>query len=192
MLRAADADTMNAVDDRELVERLRHDDKSALDLLFRQHARAVFAFSYSQTRNRADAEDILQDTFVTLWERRHVIVLHTESAVPWLLATARHKSLNLARKRTRHRHADLLDVDGATPDDTTAAAAELALTIEVVDQVIAQLPEMDRLVFALCVDGDQSYADAARDLGISHAALRGRISRLRARLRDEIELLRGR
>ena len=187
MLQSTESVTGSTVSDRVLVERLGGGDRAALDALFRRHGRTVFAYAYSKTGDRQDAEDLLQDTFVTVWQRRHSVSLVTESAVPWLLATTRFKTLNLRRARARGRAVDLIETDGATPHDSTAAAAELSLTVAAVDRAVAAMPELDRLVFALCVDGDQTYAEAARDLGISHAAVRGRLSRIR----DEIDLLRG-
>lgn len=191
MLRFVENDAMSAVSDRALVERMSQDDRAAFDALFRRHARTVFAYAYTRVGERTSAEEVLQETFITAWERRLSVSLVTESAIPWLLATARYKSMNMQRKRARERTVVLLDTDPATSPDATSEAAERALTFEIVERAVAAMPELDRLVFALCVDDDRSYADAARDLGISHSAVRGRLSRIRARLRDEIALLGG-
>jgi len=193
MLRYVANEARNAVSDRVLVDRLHDGDSDALDILFRRHARTVFAYAYARLRRRADAEEIVQDAFVILWERRRDVTLAGESLLPWLLTTARFRVSNLLRTWQRARIAPLTDVeDVAIHADRTAEAVELTLTVELLDRAVASLSDLDRRIFLLCVEGDSSYAEAAKELGISHAALRGRLSRLRGRLRDELDLLRGR
>ncbi len=56
---------------------------------------------------------------------------------------------------------------------------------------MSQMPLLDQEIFWLCVVGDLSYKQAARQLGISHGSVRNRLSRLKARLRTELSLLKG-
>jgi RNA polymerase sigma factor (sigma-70 family) len=190
MLQHTENDTKNVVSDRDLVDRLGEGDGRAFDVLFRRHATTVYAYAFSRLRNRADAEEVAQDTFVILWERRRGVVIG-ESLIPWLLATARFRTLNAQRTGRRKGTEVLLDADGASDSDATATAVEGALFTEAVDRAVRSLSDVDQKIYSLCVDGDLSYAEAAREIGITHAALRGRLARLRGRLRDEITLLRG-
>jgi len=190
MLQHTESESKNAVSDRALLDRLVEGDGGALDVLFRRHATTVFAYAVSRIRNRADAEEIVQDTFVILWERCRDVVIG-ESLIPWLLATARFRSLNAERSRRRSHFEPLVDADGASQMDATATAVEATLLTEAVDRAVQSLSDIDQRIYALCVDGDMSYTEAAHDIGITHAALRGRLARLRGRLRDEINLLRG-
>lgn len=150
----------------------------------------MFAYAVSRLRNRTDAEEVVQDTFVILWERRRDVLI-SDSLVPWLLATARFRSLNAQRARRRRHSEALVDADGASANDATATAVETTLFMEAVDRAVQSLSDIDQKIYSLCVDGDLSYAEAAHEIGITHAALRGRLARLRGRLRDEITLLRG-
>jgi RNA polymerase sigma factor (sigma-70 family) len=190
MLQHTENEAKNAVSDRALVDRLSEGDGRALDVLFRRHATTVFAYAVSRLRNRADAEEIVQDTFVILWERRRDVVIG-ESLIPWLLVTARFRSLNAQRAERRRRSDVLVDADGTSDSDATATAVETALLMEAVDRAVQSLSDVDQKIYTLCLDGDMSYAEAAREIGITHAALRGRLARLRGRLRDEFTLLRG-
>jgi RNA polymerase sigma-70 factor (ECF subfamily) len=56
---------------------------------------------------------------------------------------------------------------------------------------MAGMPLVDQEIFWLCLVGDLSYKQAARQLGISHGSVRNRLSRLKARLRSELSLLKG-
>ena len=69
--------------------------------------------------------------------------------------------------------------------------AERNQLLAYVERVAAALPEPDRTVFELCIRGDHSYEEAAAQAGITPAAVRNRLSRLRSRLRNELHTLRG-
>lgn len=191
MLQGVRNEARNAVTDRALVERLRTDDSRAFDTLFNRHIATVYAYSYSRLRNRSDAEEAAQETFIALWERRHNIVIG-ETVVPWLLTAARYRCLNILRSRSRRRVEPLAENDGAGDADPTPETAELAIVMAALTRAVASLSKADRQIYALCVDGEMTYADAAKQIGITHAAVRGRLARLRQTLRDEIALLRGR
>lgn len=181
-----------AVDDIELLVHIRDGSNDALTQLFRRHARAVFALAYSRLRDPSEAEEVVQDTFILFWERRHSIVMASASALPWLLATARYKSLarskSLARRRT-----DSLEERNlvSAADDGPAAIVETRVLEDFLAGIVEALPEIDRKIYELCVAGGLSYAEAASTLGITHASLRGRLTRLRSRLRGELSFLKG-
>lgn len=75
MLQHTENEAKNAISDRALVDRLGEGNGRALDVLFRRHATTVFAYAVSRLRNRTDAEEVVQDTFVILWERRRDVLI---------------------------------------------------------------------------------------------------------------------
>ncbi|MDM4762185.1 sigma-70 family RNA polymerase sigma factor [Galbitalea sp. SE-J8] len=170
--------------ERALFERLRDGDREALGELYRRHSRAVYAAAIGVLRARQEAEEILQDTFVTMWHRRGAISLVGESTLPWLVTTSRFLALNRARSISRRRTDSVNDPDAIesrrrSPDDE-AALSELRARLE---SAIAGLPELDRSIVALCLSEDYTYKEAAVRLGVSQATVRNRLGRLRVRLR---------
>lgn len=180
------------VADRELLVAMRTGDQSAFDELFTRHYRPVLASALARMRSRPDAEDVAQEAFALLWERRHGIALAGDSVLPWLLVTVRYLGLNrlrsIARRATEGRDLDLIAAPGAGVDDVVHATR----LVEAVEAVVAGLSEIDREVYRLCLVDGRSYDDAARRLGLPSSTLRGRLARLRARLRGEIGFMRGR
>jgi len=69
-----------------------------------------------------------------------------------------------------------------------AGAADAA---EAIRAAIARMPEIDRQIFELCLESDLTYKEAAFRLGVTHATVRNRLSRLKRALRVELDLLRG-
>lgn len=175
------------VDEHVLLERLRSGDRASLAVLYRRHRRPVYLAALSTLRARSDAEEILQDTFVTMWARRGSISLVGQSTLPWLLTTARYLSLNRARAISRVR-SDSLEVAAELPSSTRSPLAEtmlLELRAEL-QAAIAELSDTDQAIVELCLVDDLSYKQAAHRLGLSHAAVRNRLSRLRAHLRTSL------
>lgn len=182
------------VSDVALLHELADGSKRAFSALYDRHSRVVYAYAAARLTARDDVEEISQDVFVTLWRRRATLEIVGESALPWLLVTCRNLILNkrranqaAARRRTDTPVDDTVPDTAPGPDEATERAQLLAL----VEAAAARLPEPDRTIFELCIRGDASYEDAALAAGISTGAVRNRLSRLRARLRSELQTLRG-
>lgn len=190
---AAEAAARGATSDAALVTGLADGDKSAFERLYDRHVRAVYAYAMTHLETRQDAEEVAQDVFVTLWQRRRSIELPGDSVLPWLIVTCRNKVLNRRRavavhERRRSGDADPVELPVVTGPEHEAERRELHRQI---DRAVSSLGETDRTVFELCIVEGRSYDDVARITGTTNGSVRNRLSRLRARLRDELETLRG-
>ncbi|MET0930398.1 MAG: RNA polymerase sigma factor [Aeromicrobium sp.] len=175
--------------DRELLARAATGDRAAFGQLYDRHVRPVYWQAYSVLRDEREAEDTTQDVFVTTWNKIRAITLVDESVLPWLLVTARYTALNARRSRQRRRATALLDAD--LPADTAVEdEVEAGLVRAEIEKATAALTPTDRRLYELCVAGDHTYEMAARELGVSHAVVRNRLSRLRTRLRADLRSMR--
>lgn len=174
--------------DRELLARAASGDRAAFGEIYDRHVRPVYWQAYGILRDEREAEDVTQDVFITTWRRIRTITVVDESVLPWLLVTARYTALNASRGR-RRRSADELDPQVAT-DRTVEDEVEAGQVRAEIDKATAALSETDRRLYELCVAGDHTYEMAARELGVSHAAVRNRVSRLRRRLRADLRSMR--
>ena len=172
--------------DAMLLAQARHGEQSAFGELFDRHVKPVFWQAYGVVQDADTAQDIVQEAFYTLWLKRDTVFLAQQSVLPWLLVTARNLALNASRKSRRNTTLTL--VEEITAD--TANEPESVVEAEVVANHIANavdgLSAIDREVFDLCVEEELSYEQAAARLGISHGAVRNRLSRLKKRLRNDL------
>ncbi len=180
-------ETGELVNERADLDRLRRGDRNTLAVLYRRHRRPVYLAAFTVLRSRSDAEEILQDAFVMLWSRCGSITLAGDSTLPWLVTTARYLALNRGRSIARRRTDPLeamaeLKAVAQSPLGE-ALAAELRGELQA---AIAKLSATDQAVVALCLVDDLSYKQAAHRLGLSQAAIRNRLSRLRAHLRTSL------
>jgi len=192
--RAADAGEGSVPTDLALLHRLADGSKAALATLYDRYSRVVYAYTAARLEPREDVEEISQDVFITLWRKRATISIAGESVLPWLLVTSRNLIANRRRSLqvVEKRRSDS-PVDGSLADVRPGPEelAERGQLLAYVESVVAALTEPDRTVFELCIRGDHSYEEAARQVGLSEGAVRNRLSRLRGRLRNELRTLRG-
>ncbi|GAA1419113.1 RNA polymerase sigma factor [Agrococcus citreus] len=181
-------DATAGVDDRELLARLRHDDEHALTTIFRRYQRPVYWGSFSVLRSRAEAEEIAGDVFLTLWRKRQDVEIAAASLLPWLLVTARNLSLNRSRSVNRRREQRITEPEDQLPAPGTDPAEQLLRSEleQALQAIAAVMAEPDRSIYQLCLVDELTYKEAAYKLGLTHGAVRNRLSRLRARLRTEL------
>ena len=172
------------VDDRGLVARLRAGEVAAIEELYVAYRKPIFGFLVRLARDRHAAEDLFQNTWVKI--SRSVGRLREDSELKaWVFTVAR----NEFRSYRRWQMVDvtrlfLLYRDQREPERENESGALLG-----VEQGLAELGASDREVLLLvCAEG-MDPREAAKVLGISHAALRQRLGRARTRLKDAIKKL---
>jgi RNA polymerase sigma factor (sigma-70 family) len=169
---------LHSDNDAELVRALARGDQTAVPILFDRHAPAVTRYAWALAPTRQDVEELVQDTFVTLWQKAEAIDPPAESLLPWLLVVCKNHAANQRRKSMRHESDGLPD-DLATPETDHEARDRLRW----VRDEIAALSPTDREVCELCLVQGRSYSEAALTLGLSVGAVTQRVSRSRAQLR---------
>ncbi|MFV0373006.1 RNA polymerase sigma factor [Microbacterium sp.] len=173
--------------DRELVAAAASGSESAFRALYRAYVRPVYWLAHGLLGAAADAEEVTQETFLTAWRKLPELVLESESLLPWLVTICRFQSANRVRRLARDRAHTL-----AAVEDTLQATSDVegqVIAARLADRILTELAglaEIDREIFRLCaVEGD-SYQSAAQRLGISHGAVRNRLSRVRDQLRTTV------
>jgi RNA polymerase sigma-70 factor, ECF subfamily len=159
--------------------------------LFERHGRAIYNYCFRRTADWAAAEDLTSVVFLEVWRRRDRVLIHDESALPWLYGVATNMLRNRGRSLRRHRAAL-----GRLPRDREPDFAEDAVErlddearMRRVHESYRQLPRRDQDVLALCVWSELSYEEAAVALEVPVGTVRSRLARARTRLRDEVELV---
>lgn len=162
-------------------------DERAFRELYRLHVRPVYWIAHGILGSAADAEDVVQETFVTAWRKLPGFDLQSESILPWLATICRFQSANRLRQRRRDQAHTTDELDDALP--STVSVEEQVITAALADRIAAEvgtLNDLDRAIFRLCAAEGYAYQAAAEALGVSHAVVRNRLSRVRTRLRGAV------
>jgi RNA polymerase sigma-70 factor (ECF subfamily) len=158
--------TSSAVEDRELLARLRGGEASAFDAIFRANYALLVRVAESMLRDRATAEEIAQDVMLELWRRRESLDV-TESVRGYLLQATRNRSLNAIRHRAIERRSEPQLVDGVARLPSTDAAVREREVEVAIQGAIADLPDRCRQVFELSRVQGLKYLEIAERMGIS-------------------------
>ncbi|MBT2475701.1 RNA polymerase sigma factor [Microbacterium sp. ISL-103] len=163
-------------------------DESAFRELYRAYVRPVYWIAHGILGSAVDAEDVVQETFVTAWRKLPGFELQGESILPWLATICRFQAANRLRRRRRDLAHTTDAVDDALP--STIDVEEQVITAALAARIAAEvdtLSDLDREIFRLCAAEGYAYQAAAEELGVSHAIVRNRLSRVRTRLRGAVK-----
>lgn len=175
-------------DDPALVARLRRDDESAFELIYRAEYPRLAAVA-AHLATPAQADDLAHDVLYGLWARRHLLDPDTRIR-PYLLAAIRFAAAGAVR---RFQVADRLA--GRVEDAWYAAmpSADASLLAheraDAVAKAVQRLPERCRQVFLLVRREGLSYADTADALGISIKTVEAQMGKALRRLRQDLQSL---
>lgn len=157
------------------------------DDLLERHQAEIFRFALQLTRNRADADDLYQETLIKAY-RAFGRLDGDANHRAWLYRIATNTFLSGKRKIKRE---DSLDdaLEATLPADPTDHAADLearALLAEV-EVFVASLPHKQRIALILRKYHEMGYADIAANLKCSEAAARANVHEALRKLRDAFE-----
>jgi len=184
--------------DRVLVNQAKAGDYAALESLVTRHERRVYDVALRIVRRTHDAEEVVQQTFLSLVE--HIDGFREESLFStWLLRIATNHALALLRRRARRQTLPLADdhseetySDVPHPEfiaqwrETPEQLASQRETRRLLDEALEQLDEKYRLVFVLRDVEGFSTAETAEALGISLSNVKVRLLRARLMLREQL------
>lgn len=178
---------MDRAAERELVSRLRAGDADAFDAVYAEYNTRLFAFLARLSRNRATAEDLLEETWLRLVS--HGERLREDSQLgAWLFTVARNLYVSYCRSRMLEDvHAP--DLIGLWPSGCPSspfeetAGHELGVRLEA---ALAELPLQYREALLLVAIEGLTPSQAAQVCGVSGEAMRQRLSRGRAMLAERL------
>jgi RNA polymerase sigma-70 factor, ECF subfamily len=176
---------MGCVTDEELVQRARTGDSQAFDEIVERHKGAVFRAAMAALRNREDAEDVTQETFITAYHKLESFRGESQLRT-WLSRIAWNRSMDHRRRGRSRRFLHLDEPDAAELPSTAADPERATLASTTHDRVrreIDRLPENLRDTLLLASGGDRDYASIAEMLGVREGTVKSRVFEARALLR---------
>ncbi|MEI7660898.1 MAG: RNA polymerase sigma-70 factor [Bacteroidota bacterium] len=168
-------------------------EEQTLELLFRSHYKGLCQFAMGYVKQDEVAKEIVQDAFVSLWEKRHTIDL-SKAVKSYLSTTVRNKCLNHLRDHKKFS-VDLLaleNLSGESGYDQPDKLVEKEIS-EKIAAGIAELPEKCREIFILNRYENLRYQQIADKLRISVKTVETQMSKalqhMRLRLAEYLPLI---
>lgn len=175
------------MNEKKLLRRLRRGDESVLPELIRKYSGYAYAIAFnilSHALGEEDIEEVVSDSFLSIWENRASI--ETEMLKAYLAAVVRNKAKTALRKHHAEEPLDddILQISIPNQPEQKILLSELR---EIAHDAVDSLDEPDREIFQRYYFLYQKTEEISRALGLKDATVRARLSRGRKRLKDYLE-----
>ena len=197
-----------AEEDANLVRELAAGSEAALGTLYDRYGDAIFAAAYRLTSDRGVAEEVVQETFLTLWNRAELFDPGAGSLSAWLHTIGRNRAVD--RLRAAGRRPQLVTLSSSTARDESetqaleravaggtvmagaaqppgpeeaAAAADLR---DAIRSAVAAMPDVERTVILLAYQEELSQTEIAKRLDWPLGTVKTRTRRALLRLREAL------
>jgi RNA polymerase sigma-70 factor, ECF subfamily len=176
--------------DAQLVERIAQGDQQALADLYDRFSGPLYGTALRILRDPAEAQDIVHDAFVTLWEKASTFETNRGSAFAWAVTLVRNRAID--RVRMRRRRAELLAQSvpadlGYTETSASASGGETAAQDDearAIRSAVASLPLEQKRALELAFFSGLTQEEIARKLSEPLGTVKARIRRGLLKLRD--------
>lgn len=169
--------------EKELLSQLKTGSKTAFNELYAIYSRPLISNLLKILKNDNLAEEILQETFIALWEHRHTIDPE-RSALGYLIRTSANKTKDLFKRAVHDRKMRAYFYPavelGYEPIEAGLFRKENEM---ILNQLIDRLPDKQREVYRLCKIEGLSYREVSQRLGISEATVNSHILRANTALK---------
>lgn len=182
-----------SADEKKLILKIRRGDILAFEKLFKTHYRNLCLFAEYYVREKAMAEEVVDNFFLKFWEKRKAVDIR-DSVKSYLYKSIYNQSMkylehlkvmkkyeDYARKILEQR--ELM----STSDNYPLANLISKETEHDIEKAINKLPEKCREIFCLCRFENLSYEDVAARLNISLNTVRTQMSRALTKLRESLK-----
>jgi RNA polymerase sigma factor (sigma-70 family) len=166
-------------DDESLLAEIRGGSERAFNTLIDRHQQAVRTFLRGITADRADADDIAQETFLAAWTQAKSF-RGQGSVRSWLFSIAWRKAKGSQRQWFRAARRDTVYHEVFTGDEVQETPAEDRIALR---QALQSLPLDQRASVTLVLGSGYTHAEAAEMLGIPLGTIKSHVLRGRERLR---------
>jgi len=182
--------------DEELMQLVYRSKPDAFEVIYDRHASAAFSLAYRICGQRALAEDVVQEAFLSLWRSRTRYDRHRGSVRTWVLGIVHNRGIDALRRRAVRERGVTFEEGVAerieAPERTDAEFARAEEAREIRD-ALEQLPEEQSRVIELAYFEGMTHVQIASMLDTPVGTVKGRmrlgLSKMRMALGDPAEVL---
>jgi RNA polymerase sigma-70 factor (ECF subfamily) len=176
--------------EKDIILQLQSGDRNAFDKLYHNYSQKIYRFAFFLLKNKEDAEGIVQEVFLTVWNKRNEID-STKSFKSYLFKISHNISIDILRKRLKEKeylgHLEkYFDSVKLTPEHE----ADYNIIKSQVDKAVEELPEKRKKIYILSREKGLSHKEISEQLGISVKTVENQITlalrHIKARLGTEL------
>jgi RNA polymerase sigma-70 factor, ECF subfamily len=175
--------------DKTVIEGMKNGDMASFDIIYRTYSKRLFGFVLQIIKNDSDAEEIVQEVFIRIWESRRQIDSFSLFD-SYLFTIAYNKTISLIRKRLSEKkyidYVKSLQNISETPEPYDES--EFNKLSEHVNSLVDQLPPRQKQVFKLHRQEGLAYQEIAEKMNISKNTVENHMAKALKFLRQRINM----
>ena len=167
---------MSAVTDDQIADLIARGAPEGIEMLYDRYGRLAFSLAHRVLGDEAMAEDVVQESFLSVWRRAATYRSDRGSLRTWVCAIVHNRSLDRLRGRSGHARAEL-PIESAPPESRLSDTwAEVVAGIERADirTALSTLPVEQRQTIELAYFGGYSQSEIADTMGVPLGTVKGR------------------
>lgn len=171
-----------------ILERLKKKDKRAFQNIFEAFYPRLVAYSYKFTYDQAASEDLVQESFIYIWENIDNLKIK-KSLQAYLFTMVRNRSLNHLKKIKVTDSNYLIDVSISLSDDfeqKNFTEKEMRQLVQKAEEILKCLPEKMQEIFKLKVMHGLSYKEIAEEMGVSINTVKTQLKRAKFKIESAL------
>ncbi|MEJ2880178.1 RNA polymerase sigma factor [Pedobacter sp. GR22-6] len=168
--------------DTELCSLLKDGDESAYTEIYNRYWQTIYSIAYNRLRNLESAQDLVHDTFASLWINREKVSI--ENLKSYLAVSIKYRIIELIRREKLASTFELL-APSAYPGNFNDASEALHFKniLRLMEEEIENLPERCKLIFKYSRNENKSAKEIASELNISQSTVENQLNKALSRLR---------
>ena len=168
-------------DEAELMKRIKARDEKALEELYDAYNRLLFGMIISIVKSRQEAEDVLQEVFIKIWEKAHSFDAERGNAYSWIVTLTRNKAIDRIRSKgykTQQKASQDVDAPEFSLEGDTFDPLETTIfsdRAEMVQSALDEIPESQCEVLKIAYYRGMTQSEIADHLDIPLGTVKSRM-----------------
>lgn len=173
--------------EQQVFTTLKEGNESAFEMLFRTFYQPLCRYAYSFLQDRDEAEEVVQATFINVWDKRSQIDIET-SVKSYLYRMVRNACLNFIKhEKVKQQHVAHEMAFGEPAHEGPQQAVVASELEEKIYEAMKALPEQCRIVFQLSRFEELKYSEIADQLGISVKTVENQMGKALKIMREQLK-----
>ncbi len=181
------------ITDEELIKQFQEGDEGAFEEIVLRYSGRLYNFAYRFLMNKEEAEDVVQDTFLKVYQKRHSYREIAKFST-WIYTITGNLAKTLLRKQRNRKmfsfsalRSEDREIDYAITHEVPETTLNSQFTEKIIQTAITKLPEHFRTAIILRDVQELSYDEISNIIGKPLGTIKSRINRARLRLQEILE-----
>lgn len=174
--------------DKIIFRQIKKGNKNAFDALFKNHYKSLCMFSMKFVRSKDQAEDIVQEVFINLWNKAENIEIEGTIS-SYLFTSVRNRALNLIKSEKTRKDYESESIRDVKETNSSSDESSNESVSKIIDSKVEELPEKCKNVFIMSKKEGLTYDEIADYLGISVKTVENQMGIALRKLREEMQKL---